>query len=70
MDQYLLLIRQIQANAAAIEQNLQCLYSREVEFSQKWVALSYGTAQIGQIQDLTQRLLKQYEDIKWSILRA
>jgi hypothetical protein len=63
-EQYLLLVQQIQQNAAAIEQNLQLLYDRQVSYWDKKVVLSYARVQSQQIRELVRALDKQYRTIE------
>lgn len=63
MDPQFLLTQQIQANAAAIEQNLSVLYNPEVPFEYRRVALSYVYAQTQQIEELVKGLYSQFKYI-------
>jgi hypothetical protein len=64
MEPHYLLIGQIQQNVAAIEQNLQVLYTREVSYTDKKLVLSYARAQSQQIRQLLDALNQQYRDIE------
>ncbi len=59
-----LLIQQIQQNAAAIEQNLRCVYDPQVPYEYKRVAIQYLYAQNRQIKDLADQLFQQFRTLE------
>lgn len=64
MEPQFLLTQQIQANAAAIEENLRCMYDPEMPYEVKQVAISYLYSQARQIQELVDALFRQFRQLE------